>query len=111
MLTHPRQLPMGEHFVPQAGRLEHAAGLALSPGIGSILQKPPTASSSFRQERQELYLDTERPPRTGDALWDCVHLRTGVRRGTSHSGSFVPTVPGTPLGHGVPALADGDPGR
>lgn len=110
MLTHPRQLPMGEHLFPQAGHLEHAASLALSLGIGSILQKPPTASSSFRQERQELYLDTKRTPHTGDALWDRVHLSTGVRRGTSHSGSFVPTVPGTPLGCGVPALASGDPG-
>lgn len=32
----------------------------------------------------------------GMYLWDCAHLGAGVRRGTSHSGSFVSTDPGTP---------------
>lgn len=42
MLTHPQQLPMGEHLFPWAG---HFADLALSPGVGSILQNPPTSHS------------------------------------------------------------------
>lgn len=73
VLTHPRRQPIGEHLFPRAGHLENAADLALSLGLGSILQNPPTSCSlqrgkSKRQESRELDLGTERTPCAGDAL-------------------------------------------
>lgn len=98
VLTHPRRQPMGEHLFPRAGHLENAADLALSLGVGSILQNPPTSCSLQRGKSKGRRVRSSICVRRGFLvqgmhLWDCAHL------GTSHSGSLMLAAPGITCPH------------